>query len=300
MGFWGSFEFIHIAHKLDSYYPGLALIWYNAGALFGIFLAAFWRRPVLAALSPLLGGLLVSSGIGVLMGRLLALAETKMSPVPPWLTQVKGFFPSEASTWLMSFTSLLGRKPSMTIALQCGCSFLGLVLYRLTKRKHWPMVLFVVVGVVASLVLGAFNMGCQLTKMSCPNNQWKWLVTGGFVWFSTAICSVKGHLSLLEKEGGIQFDWRLGGYRKVAASSTNATWTKLWEDLTNDEKASAMTLGWDRQMWDDGSIPPSESKKWKNLKYFEQEAAEKMGWTQDTWDTKAEDGSLELLLNNSR
>ncbi|CAJ1398819.1 unnamed protein product, partial [Effrenium voratum] len=57
------------ARDLDVHMPGIAMVLYLSGAACGVLIFTTWRRAMLACLAPVLGGLLVASGAGVLVAR---------------------------------------------------------------------------------------------------------------------------------------------------------------------------------------------------------------------------------------
>merc|ERR1719379_2007808 len=77
LGLLGAYTFSPELKSLDESLPGVALLWYQCGAVAGCLVYTVWRKPVLALLAPLLGGLLVASGSAVLLGRGLAMAGTR-------------------------------------------------------------------------------------------------------------------------------------------------------------------------------------------------------------------------------
>ena len=65
-----------------------------------------------------------------------------------------------------------------------------------------------------------------------------------------------------------------------------ATIDKAWIDLTDDEKAAAMILGFTRLVWDT-PVPAAAEKYWASLSEFERAAAEALGFTELSWDNKS-------------
>ena len=60
-----------------------------------------------------------------------------------------------------------------------------------------------------------------------------------------------------------------------------------WADMTEEEQALWMELGWNAESWEgEAKQPASEDKYWKQLSEKEQAAATALGYTKETWDTE--------------
>eukprot|EP00540_Astrosyne_radiata_P012238 CAMPEP_0116843310 /NCGR_PEP_ID=MMETSP0418-20121206/12016_1 /TAXON_ID=1158023 /ORGANISM="Astrosyne radiata, Strain 13vi08-1A" /LENGTH=67 /DNA_ID=CAMNT_0004474047 /DNA_START=143 /DNA_END=346 /DNA_ORIENTATION=+ len=57
-----------------------------------------------------------------------------------------------------------------------------------------------------------------------------------------------------------------------------------WEDLPEDAKKAAQTLGYNQKMWDGNKSAESENKDWEELTPEEQAAAKVLGYSQKKWD----------------
>ena len=60
-----------------------------------------------------------------------------------------------------------------------------------------------------------------------------------------------------------------------------------WKFLTDNERAAAMLLGWDCQIWNDGTCPAKGMLLWRSLCRAEKTAAVSLGYYEDLWDTEA-------------
>jgi len=57
-----------------------------------------------------------------------------------------------------------------------------------------------------------------------------------------------------------------------------------WNELPEDAKKAAKTLGYDKKMWDKDEKAPSDGKDWAELTPEEQEAAKVLGFDEEKWD----------------
>jgi len=58
-----------------------------------------------------------------------------------------------------------------------------------------------------------------------------------------------------------------------------------WDDLPDDAKAAAETLGYSKETWDsDDQSPDTAKKEWKDLSDDQKKAAEVLGYDEDKWD----------------
>lgn len=65
-----------------------------------------------------------------------------------------------------------------------------------------------------------------------------------------------------------------------------------WDDLTEEQRKAAQTLGYNKKKWDKGKKVPADDEDWAELKYAQQEAAKTLGYTQASWD--ADDDSSDF------
>ena len=59
-----------------------------------------------------------------------------------------------------------------------------------------------------------------------------------------------------------------------------------WKYLTNDERAAAMLLGWDCQIWNEGMCPLKGELLWRALSDEEKNAGMMLGYNEQLWDTE--------------
>lgn len=57
-----------------------------------------------------------------------------------------------------------------------------------------------------------------------------------------------------------------------------------WDELTEEVRAAATTLGYDQKLWDGDGKASSDQKDWEELTTEERKAAELLGYTEETWD----------------
>jgi len=57
-----------------------------------------------------------------------------------------------------------------------------------------------------------------------------------------------------------------------------------YDELPEEAKQAASTLGYDAKLWNSDGKPPSEDKDWEELTPEERKAAEVLGYTEETWD----------------
>lgn len=165
--------------SLEASVPGIAVFWYQLGALCGFLANTVWRPVFLAVSAPLVGGLCMVSGSGVLLSR--ALAATVGS--------VPAFLPAADSCWHTAALELLGPAGAVTL---CSCAALPVLLQVLTGRS------WVTAGCqLSSLALGTIpqhtgllcTLGAGGTDDSCPEwvrppERWLWAVCGCVLWIA--------------------------------------------------------------------------------------------------------------------
>jgi hypothetical protein len=178
--------------SLDMHFPGVLLAWYSAGAMLGLLVYTTWRQSVLATFAPLLGGVLVSSGCGVLLGRFYLL----LTNTDPSSTDGIVWFPSHDASWIEVFRSLIDNGGGgITLAALCGCALLGAVAQAMSGNR--TIAIFLILGGIAFSTLAA--SGCQFIEsysdMRCPawlrtEAAWQWLVLGSLLWACSTGISV--------------------------------------------------------------------------------------------------------------
>lgn len=242
LGFWGAYAIPFVPASLDNLSPELALMWYVGASLLGCLIFALLRRWVLAAVSPLLGGLLVSSAFGLLVGRGIDRFAPRVA------TQ---WFPAADEPWINAMTNLLGNAPAPCFVLQCGFSILGTLAFHKLQRKL-PALALAMLGIIMSMSFGAWSMGCQLS-MGCPSGTpWRWLLVGSFLWLIIVLSSMSHQLGVLARP----LDYSLQGYSKLRAgnqdfAATPDNW-KLQEKVTESIKTTQLTAEQIKQLKQDG------------------------------------------------
>jgi hypothetical protein len=60
-----------------------------------------------------------------------------------------------------------------------------------------------------------------------------------------------------------------------------------WDNLPEDVKKAAETLGYNQELWDEDDIPDSiEDCDWDDLTKDQQDAATVLGYDQESWDNE--------------
>lgn len=163
------------ARSLDDSIPGLAVFWYQIGALCGFLANTVWRPVFLAVTAPLVGGLCLVAGVGVFISRLLAVVG---APVP-------AFLPAADTCWHIAAQELLGPAGVVTL---CSCALIPVLLQVLTGRG-WVtaacQLSFLALatipqhtGLLCSLLPG--GDGCP--EWLRPPERWLWAVFGCLLW----------------------------------------------------------------------------------------------------------------------
>jgi len=221
LGFWCAYELSHVAHQLDGFHDGFAVIWYTAGAFLGCLVFAAWRRAVLGVLAPLLGGLLCASAFGLIVSRNIHYLLDVQEKRDALEVSIANFFPPKDEAWIDALLVLLGKQPSATIALQCVFALLGALLHYILVAWVWrypraPGVLMVVLGIVMSLFTGTSQFDCEPLKGTCPEGTpWGWLLFGSILWaFIAGNCAYR-QLELVEHN----MSFRLPNYMKLDSYS---------------------------------------------------------------------------------
>lgn len=83
VGFLGCYSCGGWARSVDAMLPGFALFWYSIGAVLSALVLIVWQEPVLVTLGPLVGGLLVVTGLWCLVGVAVAGAPGPSALPPP-------------------------------------------------------------------------------------------------------------------------------------------------------------------------------------------------------------------------
>lgn len=168
---------------MDGLLPGFAIIWYSLGAALGFLVYTVWRRPVLAMLSPLLGGFLASSGIGLIARRMYSvfaiLDKGNVAPGADWL-------PASDSAWVDAALTLLGSAGFASLAVQMACAVMGVVAHSLTGNR-WIAIFFLVGGIGIVAFVSVTGFGCEMLPFGCPawlvpEKDWQWCCFGSALW----------------------------------------------------------------------------------------------------------------------
>lgn len=183
MGFFGAYGIGGWARWLDESIPGVAIIWYSLGAALGLLVYTVWRRPVLAMIAPLLGGFLVSSGIGVIGGKMYSvvavLDDGNVAPGANWL-------PGKDDAWVDAALMLLGNAGFASFAIQMACAVLGVVAHSITGNR-WIAMFFLAGGIGIVAFVSVTGFGCELLPFGCPawlvpEKDWRWCCFGSALW----------------------------------------------------------------------------------------------------------------------
>jgi len=231
-----------IANSIEQISPELALMWYVGVSVLGCVIFALLRPWVLAAVSPLLGGLLVSSALGLLVGR----GVDRFAP-----RVAIEWFPAADEPWINAMTNLLGDAPAPCFVLQCGLCILGTFAYHKCQRKL-PALALAMLGIFMSMSFGAWSLGCQL-PMDCPSDTpWRWLLVGSFLWLIIVVYAMSHQLGVLARP----LDYSYNSYSKLRASDQNFAaapdpWA-LQESVTVSTKTTQLTATQITQLKQDG------------------------------------------------
>jgi len=180
----------------------ITLIWYSTGAGAGIMLHTVLRRPVLAVLAPLLGGLLFTSGLGLLLSRgcTLLAGPLRGGHAPSICT---AWFPFADSGWVETLLPLLGGAGASTLAWHSGWALIGAVVHSILKNRFCA-VLCLVGGIAATAFGSMAGYGCQAMGLGCPTG-WapaslRWPLVGSGTWMILSAGSAWSQLGKIEEE----------------------------------------------------------------------------------------------------
>lgn len=195
-GFAGAYGMGAWIRAMDAVTPGVAMAWYVAGAAFGILIFTTWRRSMLACLAPVLGSLLVSSGVGVLISRF-----GLRTP----------FLPKDNESWLKATAALLGLDSMAALALFGLPVFLAATVNGFDDARR-PLAVGLL---VAPIVLSVFaHVTCQDLQDTaiCPDWQvpsagWRWPAVGCGIWALLAAFTAWVQLEMLEQESEEEDAW---------------------------------------------------------------------------------------------
>lgn len=205
-GFAGAYGMSGWIRIMDAVTPGVAMLWYVAGAVFGILIFTTWRRSMLACLAPVLGSLLVASSVGVLISRL-----GLRTP----------FLPQDNESWLEATEALLGLNTSSSLALFGLPVFLAATVNGFDDARRPIAVGILVAPIVLSVFAHVTCKDIQDTAI-CPDWQvpaagWRWPAVGCGIWATLAAFTAWVQLDMLEEsdeeDAWHDYPWPLGRKR---------------------------------------------------------------------------------------
>lgn len=182
MGAYGCGDWVRSLDGILPHGPGFSVFLYLVGTVLGILLCTLWRKPVLAMLGPLLGGLLLASSAGTIISRSYAAlpedGDCRMTgcllPLPPADTP-----------WVDVAKALLGPLQRSALAAHCSCAVAAMFIHRFGKGRS----VFAIVCLVFYILLSA------LAAVDCPRKKageeclssvavqwWEWRVAGCLLW----------------------------------------------------------------------------------------------------------------------
>lgn len=212
VGFLGASHSAGLPKALDALLPGLALLWYSIGAVTGLLVFTVGRKYIVAALAPVLSGLLVASAFGFFMGVGMSGHDYAAAE----------FFPAADEAWIDAFLALLGPNGGAAMGLQCGFALVGLALH-FWRKKVALAAACTVLGVFSASIAWFFGSGCGALSLSCPEDApWKWMLVGSIIWALVAAGAVVKQLSTVsnldhldDRETVDLFDRVAGKDRKI-------------------------------------------------------------------------------------
>mmetsp|Transcript_39907 Transcript_39907/g.127909 ORF Transcript_39907/g.127909 Transcript_39907/m.127909 type:complete len:533 (-) Transcript_39907:96-1694(-) len=208
MGYIGAFGFGGWARFLDEHLPGgFAVLWYSVGASFGILVVTKLRRSLLAAFAPLLGGFLLTVGVGTLASHGLA-----------FFTDQDDFTPLPLSSMSLPAVAgaLLGEDRKVALAGNGLCIGLVVLLQANQTRPRPVAVLCLVTCAMLTAAAAAMGPECRHFDgpvhcpawMKAPNDDtWQWTVLGCGTWAVITASSAWRQLGLpegWESEGSLK------------------------------------------------------------------------------------------------
>lgn len=213
-----------VVHSVKSEYAFFG--WCCAGAALGMFCFTVIRTPILATLTPLFGGLLITSGGCTILAHLGVLGF--LSPELVWVDAVIGLF---------------GNGGTGNFACQVLLALLGAAAF---KAKPEPKIgaVFVVVGLVFSALAASTGFGCGLLH-NCPSwlvpvTDWHWPVLGSLVWM---VCAGAGTFLQLNMANTRLDEERDAERRHGKSSRSKSKDLKSQRDLHMDGGGAPETQG---------------------------------------------------------
>lgn len=195
------------ARWLDVRLPGAAFTWYSVGAAGGVLVVTTWRKPLLAAMAPLLGGFLVATGGGMLLSRLLA-SLTDHGSLPG--------LPAPHMPWSAVAAALLGTCSAAMLAGHGAC-ICGAVLLQTQRKEPRPLAVLCLVGfalLTAAAAAVSTECGHLDGPVRCPawlqasiGEGWQWSIVGCAAWTAVTAAMAWRQFRLLEDWESNSF-WR--------------------------------------------------------------------------------------------
>jgi hypothetical protein len=177
VGFLGCYGCGSWARSIDEHIPGIALLWYNIGAVLGALVLTVWQRPVLVTVGPLLGGFLMTTGV-VCMACCVARATNVAEPT---------LLPALDEPWVHIAKDLLFTMGPAALAAHAACAVAATVVYTATAAddRRFPSVCCLVACIIVTAVSAAVE------------SNW-WMVCASIVWAVLSGLSTYRQLGFLQ------------------------------------------------------------------------------------------------------
>eukprot|EP00439_Symbiodinium_sp_Y106_P065381 s4489_g10.t1 len=188
-GFAAAFGMGAWTKPMDAQLPGISICWYIVGAVFGVLVFTTWRRPMLACLAPMLGGLLTASGVGVLV------CEAGLRTP---------FLPRGHESWSTAAAALLGLSGMSSLALYGSSVFVAAAVNEFDDSRR-PMAVALLAAPIVLTALAHLACKSSSDSSSCPEwavpgEGWKWPAAGCLVWAAVTAFTAWVQLDMLEQE----------------------------------------------------------------------------------------------------
>jgi len=176
----------------------LFFLWYGCGVCFGILVFTVWRNETLATMGPLVGGFLVATGMGSLLGRGWTVVSglEGFAPLPP-----------SRAPWVVSAAVTLGLPgPGLALLGHGLCAAAAAMVNRRCSARRYLAVLFLVSYIVVVAVATAAGIGCMgPVGVGCLRwtshwgvHHWTWPACSCTVWLIAAAWTAWRQLEALE------------------------------------------------------------------------------------------------------
>eukprot|EP00927_Polykrikos_kofoidii_P071543 TRINITY_DN67803_c0_g1_i1.p1 TRINITY_DN67803_c0_g1~~TRINITY_DN67803_c0_g1_i1.p1 ORF type:complete len:492 (+),score=58.19 TRINITY_DN67803_c0_g1_i1:110-1585(+) len=170
--------------------PGLVVSWYGLGAGLGLILFTVWRKPMLATLSPCLGGFLIASAVGFLTSRCATFFSNDAKQRSVIFVES---LPDADLAWIDAASALLSTASSL-LFVWLGCCGLCAALMLGHSRARQIVVSSILLGMTLYAIVSC--TGCPWLTLE-KSESWRWLICGGAVWALVAALSTWRQLGLL-------------------------------------------------------------------------------------------------------